>query len=130
MKRFRLFSIQIISICSLMTMVGCVPLIIGAAAGAGGLGYIKGALIENIDEPVNKINKATVAALGEFGVFVIVDELNKHSSYIRAEYKDGRNIQVNIDALTEYVSKITIRIGVFGDQDESMMILKAIEKRM
>ena len=114
----------------LMVSTGCVPLLLGAVAGAGGMTYVKGALIKNVEYDVKKVHKASLSAVKELDLFVLSDELNKHSAIIKAEYDDGRSVRVIIDALTEYVSKITIRIGVFGDQEEARFILNAIESKL
>ena len=109
---------------------GCVPLLIGATVGAGGVAYVKGALVHNIDEPVEDIHKASLAAFKGLNLFVASDELNRHSAVIKAEYEDGKKIDIKIDAITEFVSKVTIRIGVIGDQEDSRLILNAIEKKL
>ncbi|MBN1870268.1 MAG: DUF3568 family protein [Candidatus Omnitrophica bacterium] len=115
---------------SLMIMTGCVPLIIGAAAGAGGMVYVKGALVENVDESVEDIHQASLAALKDLGIFVKSDELNRHSAVIKAEYEGGEKVEIKADAITEFVSKISIRVGLIGDQEDSRLILNAIEKRL
>jgi len=130
MKLFHKSSLNILCICSLMTIVGCIPLIIGAAVGAGSVTYINGSLVRNVDEPVDRIHKASLAALKDLHLFVTADELNKHSAVIRAEYEDAKKIHISIEALTEYVAQIKIRIGTFGDQDESHTILDAILKKL
>ena len=130
MKQSQPLSIIVLSIFSLMTMSGCIPLLIGAVAGAGGLSYAKGALVKNVDHTVREIHKAGLAALKKLNLFVTADELNKHSALIRAEYENGQKIQILIDALTERSSKITIRIGTFGNQEQSQVILNAIQKKL
>lgn len=117
---------------SLLSAAGCLPLVVGAAAGAGGIGYAKGALVHNLDEPVERVYKASLAALKDLKIFVISNdnELTRHSAIIRGEYPDGQKLVINIESLTEYVSKITIRIGVFGDQQDSRLILNAIQKKL
>lgn len=129
-KPFKKFSCGGAFLILLLTVSGCVPLIIGAAAGAGGITYVKGALVKNVDYSVEQVHKAALAALKDLELFVMEDELNRHSSVIKAEYEDGQSVQVNIDALTERSSKITIRVGIFGDQEESRTILSAVEKRL
>jgi hypothetical protein len=114
----------------LISSSGCIPLVIGAAAGAGGIGYAKGALAHNIDEPVERVYKASLAALKDFKAVITFDELTRHSAIIRGEYPDGQKLVINVEGLTEFVSKITIRIGVFGDQEDSRLLLSAIQKKL
>jgi hypothetical protein len=113
-----------------VTFSGCVPLLIGAAAGAGGIVYVQGALVQNLDEMVEDIHRATLAGLKDLSVFVASDELNRHSARIKAEYEDGTKIDVKVDAITEFVSKVTIRIGMIGDSDASRTIMNAIEDNL
>jgi hypothetical protein len=107
----------------------CIPLIIGAAAGAGGVAYINGDLEKNFDRSVSAMHKSTLAALKDMDIFIDQDELNLHSALIKGEYESGQKIQIKIDALTEQSSKIKIRVDTFGDQEKSQMILNAIKKR-
>lgn len=130
MKQSQPLNFVVLSIFSLVTMSGCIPLLIGAAAGVGGISYAKGALIKNVDHTVSKVHKAGLAALKKLNLFVTTDELNKRSALIRAEYENGQKIQIFIDALTERSSKITIRIGTFGNQEQSQIILNAIQKKL
>ena len=53
-----------------------------------------------------------------------------HSTFIKTEFDDGKRVKIHINALTERSSKITIRIGVFGDETKSQMLLNAIQKRL
>lgn len=130
MKRGINYSCSLICVILLITITGCVPLLIGAAAGAGSMTYVKGALIKNVDKPVAKVHKASLSAIEGLDLFITSDELNKHSAIIKAEYEDGKKVKVFIDALTERSSKITIRIGTFGDDDRSQVILTAIQKKL
>ena len=130
MKLFHKLTLNILCMFSLITMVGCIPLLIGAVAGAGGMTYMKGALIHNVDNTVDEANEASLEALKDLQFFVVSDELNKRSSVIKAEYESGKKVSVFIDALTERSSKITIRVGTFGDQEESQAILNAILKKL
>ena len=129
-KEFQRFSLGVISLCLVLATSGCIPLLIGAAAGAGGIVYVKGAAVKNVDENIGKVHKAGLAALKKLGIFVTDDEVNKHSMVIKAEYEDGKKVLVKAEALTEFVSKVTVRAGVIGDQEESEMILNAIENEL
>lgn len=109
---------------------GCFALLLGAAAGAGGVVYVKGGLVQNVDETVEDIHKASLAAVKDLGLFLTADELNRHSAQIKAEYGDGKKVNIKIDAITEFVSKITVRVGLIGNQEDSRLILNAIEKKL
>jgi len=109
---------------------GCVPLVLGAAAGAGGYAYVRGELERNFDNSVKDIHKATLRALKTQDVFVQMDELNLHSAKFRGEYEDGKSVTVNIESLTERSSKVKIRVGTFGDEVKSQGLMNAIERKL
>lgn len=109
---------------------GCVPLFLGAAAGAGGLGYARGALEQAFDRPVKDIYEASLAGLKERGLIVKDDDVDQHLAKIYFEFEDGKNGKITIKAFTERSSKIIIRIGVFGDEARANMVLNAVLKNL
>ena len=54
--KFKKFSFGMMTVCLLLATSGCIPLLIGAAAGVGSIAYVKGALVQNIDEPVENLS--------------------------------------------------------------------------
>ena len=113
-----------------LPLTGCVPLVIGAAAGAGGVAYVGGNLQMNLDNPVKSVHSAALDVLKQKGVFVTKDELSRHHSEIKGEFQDGKTVRISTKALTERASKIQIRIGVLGDQYHSAEILDAIQEKL
>lgn len=109
---------------------GCVALLVGAAAGATGIAYFKGTLEANFDRSVKQIHQASIAALKDLKLIVKDEDLSQHSSKIMGEYDDGTKVQIDIEAFTEKSCKIKIRIGVFGNEEKSQIILNAIKKRL
>ncbi|HBG62385.1 MAG: hypothetical protein A2Y03_08685 [Omnitrophica WOR_2 bacterium GWF2_38_59] len=109
---------------------GCLPLFLGAAAGAGGLGYARGTLEQAFDRPVKDIYEASLAGLKERGLIVKDDEIENHLAKIYFEFEDGKNGTIVVKAFTEKSSKIIIRVGVFGDEARSNMILNAVLKNL
>ena len=115
---------------SVLTSQGCVPLLVGAAAGAGGIAYIKGTLEKNFDKPVDEMHRVSLSGLKSLDLTVSEDKTTQHEARIVAKDKDIKKITVNIEALTEKASKIKVRCGIFGDQEKSLMILNAIQRKM
>ena len=130
---FAKFRQSMLMLCLSFTVVtssGCFALLLGGAAGAAGVVYIQGILEKNFDRGLKDTHTATLKALKAEDIFVKTDELNVANSEIKGEFDDGEKIQINIDALTEKSSKVKIRVGVFGDELKSNMIMSAIEKRL
>jgi len=114
----------------LFTTQGCFPLLLGAAAGAGGVSYVRGITEKNVDYPLKKVHKASLSALKKLKIFIRDDEVERHSALIKGEFEDGKNITIEIKSLTEQASKIIVRTGIIGDETRSQMILNAIEKKL
>ena len=115
---------------SIATLNGCVALVVGAAAGAGTLAFVKGILEYNVDQPISKAHKAVLAGLRDLGVIVRSDEVTSHNTTTKAEFEKGTDLTVELESLTELATKIKIRVGVFGDEAKSQMVLEAIKKRL
>ena len=113
-----------------LTTQGCFPLLVGAAAGAGGVSYVKGITEKNVDYSVKKVHKATLKALKKLKYFISSDEESRHLAVVKAEFKDGKKFTVEIKALTERASKIIVKTGVLGSEEKSRMVLNAIEKKL
>ena len=127
---FRKASLLAVVLASGISLSGCIPLLIGAAAGAGGIAYIKGTLEQNLDRSVDKVHKAALTTLKELKITINKEESALHDSKIQAQYPDETKISIDVVALTEQSSTIKIRVGVFGDQEKSELILNAIRKKL
>ena len=115
---------------SVSVLTGCIPLVLGAAAGAGGVAYVQGILQKNLDMPIDKLQGISLDALKRLKMTVKEEKIEGTKSYIKAEDVDHAKINITIEKLTENSSKLNIRVGVFGNQTKSQMILNAIEKKL
>jgi len=123
-------NIFLVGILIFLSTAGCIPLLIGAAVGVGGVTYIKGALVKNIDATIEELYDAGLSAFKELDIYVVSDGLDKRSALILGEFANTQHVKVYIQALTERASKITIRVGMIGDQTQSQSILTAIENKL
>lgn len=115
---------------TLLTSQGCM-LVAGAAVGAGGYAYVTGSLQQNIDAHYAELHGAALDALkDDMEAMIVSEDLGQDDSVINGKLSDGRNVRIIIKSLTLKASKITIRIGTFGDELESSRILSAIQKRL
>ena len=110
----------------LMTTTGCIPLVIGAAAGAGGVAFVRGKLEKNIDENVVSIHKAALAACKKLNIMVTDDEVTQHSASVKGIYEDKEKLIIEAVAFTERASTIKIRIGIIGDEEKSYKVLNTM----
>ena len=109
----------------LCSTTGCL-LLVGAGAGAGSAAYYMGKLEDEVNAPVDDVHDATLDGLKDLEMPVLKDQGDKLSGKVESVTADDRNVWIYIDSLTTSRSKITIRVGLVGDEVRSQQILKAI----
>lgn len=109
---------------------GCVALAVGAAGGAGGAEYVKPRLVEKVNAPVERVYSATLGMLGAKGLPAIEKRADVASALVRSEYKDDKDIRIEIEAITSEVSEIRIRVGVVGEHTRSLELMNGIKARL
>ncbi len=113
-----------------ITQTGCFALLVGAAAGAGGYAWVKGALEQNFNANVTQVHSAILRAMQELKLAVIEDNYDHLKGKVIAEMASGEKVTTDINAMTEKVTKVKIRVGIVGDRSKSDMILTAIKKNL
>lgn len=111
----------------LLTNSGC-ALLVGGAAGAGTVAYLKGELKTNEDVPLEKLFDATLAALKEMGLTVKKFEKSADSARFIALTEEDKTITINLRGKNDYLTELSIRVGTFGDESLSKKILEEIRK--
>lgn len=129
-RYFKPASSAVILLSILLTAQGCVPLIIGAAVGAGGVAYVKGSLEQNFDKSVDQLHRASLGGLKNIKCAVRSDQIRKHLAKITFEFDDGQKGSIHIKALTERSAQIKIRVGILGDETKSHIVLNAVLKHL
>ena len=131
MRLSKQFILIVSLVFSVVSLSGCVALVVGAAAaGAGGYAWIKGALIKEYDVSAEKLYEATKSGLNSLAMNVTDDRADRVSAVLAADFADGKKVKINIEALTEARAQIRIRVDVFGDKSKSELVLQAIEKNL
>jgi hypothetical protein len=115
-----------------LQLSGCAPavFVVGGAAGAGAVVWVKGKLEEELKLPLGKVHQASLAALKELELPVQEDKKDMLAAEIRSEFADGKDIWISIRSLTESSTKITIRVGMFGDRARSQRILDTVHRHL
>jgi len=111
---------------------GCAFVVLGAAGAAGGVGtamYVKGKLQEEVRAPLPRVHRATLVALKDLELPTLEEKRDKVTAKIRSQFADGKKVLIDIQAITDSSSRITIRVG-FGDKSRSERILDAIYRHV
>jgi hypothetical protein len=124
----RFFFALTLALCTLFSG-GCV-LVVGAAA-AGGVAYYKGSLTATLPYNVEKVESAVRATLDKDLRFALISSAE---DAVGAEYtarnSQDEKIVIKLKRVDDQITKIDIRVGVFGDESTSQLILRKIEKRL
>lgn len=109
---------------------GCFTLLVGAAAGAGGYAWVKGGLVKEFEVPAEKLSSAAMRAVKQLGLPLEDEKTDRLSGYIRSKTADNQTVVIQVKALTEKKSQLTIRVGFWGNQAKSEMILNGVKKNL
>lgn len=124
-------SVLVLSLTSWVFMsAGCVPLVIGAAAGVGGYAWVNGELAKEYPVSAEKLYRAALRGVKKLNLAITSEKSDRLSGKISAKFADGKTVDVNIEAVTEKTAKLKVRVGMFGDKTKSEMVLSAIEKNI
>ena len=128
MKSLKVFLMLLSFLLFAMELAGCVALLVGGAAGAGSVVYVKGQLKEDMSASVPAVHNASISALKDLNLPIIEDNHDKLSAKIKSKFADGQDVWIEIESVTAESSKITIRVGILGDERRSRQILDGIHK--
>lgn len=109
---------------------GCVALLVGAAGGAAGAVYLMGKLTEEVPYGVPDVHDAARSALGDLDLVVSEDRADALSGRLESEFADKAHVWIALDTVGERRTKITIRVGLTGDEVRSRKILDAIRAHL
>lgn len=109
---------------------GCLALAVGAAGGAAGAVYVMGKLKDELNYPVPVVHDATVAAMNDLGLKLSEDKSDKLSAHMESEFSDGRHVWIDVESLADSRCRLTIRVGLTGDEARARKIHKAIKQRL
>ncbi len=113
-----------------LSLSGCVALAIGGAAGAAGVMYHEGRLVDKVNAPIDRAYAAALSTLAAKKLAVSSKSADIASAHIKSKYADGKEIWIDIEAITSEVCEIKIRVGITGDQDRAIDLLEGIKSRL
>jgi uncharacterized protein YceK len=115
----------------LFGLSGCAAVVIGAAAagaGAAGSSYVNGALKVDVLARPNEVARAAEKALAALRMQDIVSSATLVEGYVDAMTADDKTVSIKIKRRTDEISRLQIRVGVFGDRQTSQLIYDQMRK--
>ena len=128
----RIFKTIALLLAGIVVLSGCGVLIIGgaAAAGAGTVLYVKGELKSTEESSLQKAWDATLAAMEDLNFVVVQRQMGDLAARIIARGEADKKISINLTRITDNITEIRIRIGTFGDETLSRLVLEKIKSHI
>lgn len=115
---------------SLLTVqTGCVVLGAGAA-GAGAMAYLRGELAGNLEARFSEASRAAEGAIKDLEFTLVENRGDALTRNITARTADDKKVEIKLSSVSSQLTKIQIRVGIFGDETISLAILERIKARL
>jgi len=103
---------------------------VGGGAGLAGYKFLEGKLEIEYIAPYERVWQATKLALKDTGIRIERMEKDAINAEIKARKADGKVVTIKIKNKATGMTIVSIRVGIFGDENASLIIKKAIDKRL
>ena len=123
---------SLLKLCASLLVVallsGCAAVIIGGAAGAGTYAYVKGELKATENASLDRVWNASLSALSELEFTVTTRQKDALQGRLVARTASDKRVEIDLKKLSENQTEIRVRVGTFGDEDLSKLIIQKIER--
>lgn len=114
---------------ALAPLSSCLALAAGAAAGAAGAVYVQGDLETDVDATPPQVVKASEAALEDLSMPLRSSDSTELDGRVESSTAE-KPVKIVAKSRGQGVTHVSIRVGTFGDQRESVRILEAIRSHL
>ena len=105
---------------------GCL-LVAAGAAGAGTVAYVRGELDASLGNGYESVVQASNRAIDQLQFKKISESKDALKAVLIARTASDKKVQITVIKVSETLTKVEIRVGVFGDQALSTTILEKIK---
>ena len=128
MRNLGKIAILAMSLGALAGQSGCV--LVAAGAGAAGAAYVMGELEATLPGTPQAVVQASEAVLKDMEMREITSSATGVDGKVTAKTALDKKLEVTVKRHDDKTSKISIRVGAFGDQQMSRDILERIKARL
>lgn len=114
---------------TVMLNSGCL-LVAAGAAGAGTVAYVRGELTASLGNEFGAVTKATGRAIEQLKFAKVSESADALSARFVVRTAKDKKIEIVLTKVGEELTKLEIRVGVFGDETVSMTILDKIKANL
>ncbi len=126
-KKIATAAILSITLSAIMLTSGC---LIAAGAAAGGVFYAKGDLESTLQATPSQIAAAAESVFADMKVTKLTSVSSDLDAEVVGRSSTDKKITIRSKTKSQNFSTISIRVGVFGDDDLSRTILAKIKKKL
>ncbi|MCC7204456.1 MAG: DUF3568 family protein, partial [Phycisphaeraceae bacterium] len=108
-----------------LAIPGCLVVVAGGAA-AGGVAYVKGDLEAVVPGTPQQVARATDGAAADLRLIKVSSESSSTDMKYLLRTAGDKKITVTAKRESDRTSKLSIRVGIFGDKDLSQMLYDRI----
>jgi len=111
---------------------GCAAVLVGGgvAAGAGTVAYLRGELRAVESAPLDRVWEASQAAMKDLQFAVTTKQKDALSARLIARTALDKQVTINLAKQGDKVTEIRIRVGFWGDESLSRLVLEKIKLRL
>ncbi len=125
MKKIKLIPVTLI----FLFLAGCTAAVVGGAAGGiATYKYVSGSLEVIYGYPYEEVWKATEKAVKSLKFIVESSSHDALEGEVHCKSATGRKISIKVKNEGENVTKVYIKVGIFGDLDFSLKIKEEIDR--
>jgi hypothetical protein len=129
MQRFAKLASLVLALFLVFVPTSCLVLAAGAAGAAGAAWYM-GELKATLDGNPPEVARAAEKALESMSMKVDSTTSSDLDGKITAHSALDKQITIHIERSGDHKSKIGIRVGTMGDEEQSRAILERIQKKL
>lgn len=117
---------------ALGAQLSCAALLVGggAIAGAGMVAYAKGELSATEEASFPRAWAAAQAAMDDLDLTIVSRQRGEVSAKLVARGADNRRVTVSLERQMGDLTEIRVRVGIFGEESLSRLVLDKIRQRL
>ena len=123
------FLLWILLAAATVSTQGCMVAAVGAAA-VGTVAYVRGDLEAVETAPIDNVYDAALAAMEELQIRVLSKSKDALSATITGRDAADKKLTIKLKVATEGITKLSMRIGVFGSETKSRLIHQKIKEHL
>lgn len=114
----------------LLSSYGCAAFLVFMGATAGTVAYIKGELKSVEEASLDRTWDAAQKAIKNLEFTLTKKQKEAISARLITRGADKKKISINLQKITEELTEVRIRIGIFGDAPLSRLILERLKENI